>query len=63
MVPISSTEVRMVHRRGLGLDLGVAGAPETFLVDSSGVIRLRVQGEVNARVFAQKIRPRLDTIR
>ena len=47
----------------LGLDLGVAGAPETFLVDSTGVIRLRVQGEVNARVFAQKIRPRLDTIR
>ena len=46
----------------LGLDLGVAGAPETFLVDANGVIRLRIQGEVNDRVFAQKIQPMLETI-
>jgi cytochrome c biogenesis protein CcmG/thiol:disulfide interchange protein DsbE len=46
----------------LGLDLGVAGAPETFLVDSSGVIHLRIQGEVNDRVFTQKIQPMLETI-
>ena len=46
----------------LGLDLGVAGAPETFLVDANGVIQLRIQGEVNDRVFAQKIQPILETI-
>jgi cytochrome c biogenesis protein CcmG/thiol:disulfide interchange protein DsbE len=46
----------------LGLDLGVAGAPETFLVDANGVIQLRIQGEVNDRVFAQKIQPMLETI-
>jgi cytochrome c biogenesis protein CcmG/thiol:disulfide interchange protein DsbE len=46
----------------LGLDLGVAGAPETFLVDANGVIQLRIQGEVNDRVFAQKIQPMLEII-
>ena len=41
---------------------GVAGAPETFLVDSKGVIYLRIQGEVNDRVYAKKIQPVLETI-
>ena len=47
----------------LGLDLGVAGAPETFLVDSRSVIRLRIQGEVNDRVFQRQILPLLETLR
>ena len=45
----------------LGLDLGVAGAPETFLVDSRGVIQLRIQGEVNDRVYTRQIRPILES--
>jgi len=46
----------------LGLDLGVAGAPETFLVDGSGVIYARIQGEVNQRVFERQIQPLLETV-
>jgi cytochrome c biogenesis protein CcmG/thiol:disulfide interchange protein DsbE len=46
----------------LGLDLGVAGAPETFLVDGSGVIQARIQGEVNQRVFERQIQPLLETV-
>ena len=46
----------------LGLDLGVAGAPETFLVDGSGVIYARIQGEVNQRVFERRIQPLLETV-
>ena len=46
----------------LGLDLGVAGAPETFLVDGSGVIQGRIQGEVNQRVFERQIQPLLETV-
>ena len=46
----------------LGLDLGVAGAPETFLVDGSGVIQARIQGEVNQRVFERRIQPLLETV-
>ena len=47
----------------LGLDLGVAGAPETFLVDSRGVIQLRIQGEVNDRVYQHQILPLLETLK
>ena len=46
----------------LGIDLGVAGAPETFLVDANGIIHFRVQGEVNERVFLGEIQPLLETL-
>ncbi len=35
----------------LGLDLGVYGAPETFIVDSQGVIRYKRVGVVDERVW------------
>jgi cytochrome c biogenesis protein CcmG/thiol:disulfide interchange protein DsbE len=35
-----------------GLDLGVYGAPETYVVDAQGVIRYRHVGEVNERTWA-----------
>ncbi|WP_305817969.1 DsbE family thiol:disulfide interchange protein [Photobacterium leiognathi] len=31
----------------LGMDLGVYGAPETFLIDANGIIRYRHVGDVN----------------
>ena len=37
----------------LGLELGVYGAPETFLVDSQGIIRGKHVGDLNARVWQQ----------
>lgn len=40
----------------LGLDLGVYGAPETFLIDSKGVIRGKHVGDLNARVW-EKLGP------
>ena len=43
----------------LGIDLGVYGAPETYLLDASGVIRYRHVGEVNARVWAREFEPRI----
>ena len=36
----------------LGLDLGVYGAPETYVVDAQGIIAYRHVGEVNANVWA-----------
>ena len=44
----------------LGLDLGVAGAPETFVVDAQGIIRLKIQGEINDRVYERDIQPILE---
>jgi len=39
------------------LDLGVYGAPETFLIDAEGVIRYRQAGPVNERVWNETIYP------
>ena len=36
----------------LGLDLGVYGAPETFLIDANGVVRYRHVGDVNPTNWA-----------
>ena len=41
----------------LGLDLGVFGAPETYLVDAAGVIRYRHVGVVNERVWSTILQP------
>lgn len=36
----------------LGMELGVYGAPETFLVDSQGIIRAKHVGDLNPKVWA-----------
>ncbi len=41
----------------LGLDLGVYGAPETYLVDSEGVIRYRHVGVLDERVWSTILEP------
>lgn len=43
----------------IGIDLGVTGAPETYVLDAEGVIRLRHQGAVDERVWQRKIAPAL----
>ena len=37
----------------LGLDLGVYGAPETYVIDAQGVIRYRHVGAVDSQVWEQ----------
>ena len=39
----------------LGFDLGVTGAPETYLVDAQGVIRYRRVGVVDQRIWDEEI--------
>lgn len=41
------------------LDLGVYGAPETYLVNPEGIILVRHAGELNAQVWAEKFLPRM----
>lgn len=43
--------------RDLALDLGVTGAPEHFLIDKQGVVRLHHVGDINERVWEVKIKP------
>ncbi|KTT12858.1 thiol:disulfide interchange protein [Pseudomonas oryzihabitans] len=42
----------------LGLDLGVYGAPETFLIDAQGIVRYRHVGVVDQRVWDEELGPR-----
>jgi len=48
---------------GLGLDLGVFGAPETYLVDHLGVIRYKHIGVVDDRVWRTTLQPRYQLLR
>ncbi|MDA7085916.1 DsbE family thiol:disulfide interchange protein [Pseudomonas sp. SA3-5] len=44
-------------RGSLGLDLGVYGAPETFLIDKDGIIRHKFVGVIDERVWREKLAP------
>lgn len=41
----------------LGLDLGVFGAPETYVVDKQGIIRYKYIGDLNQKVWDETIQP------
>ena len=43
----------------VGIDYGVYGVPETFVVDGSGVIRMKHIGPITPDVLANKIEPLL----
>lgn len=44
-------------RGSLGLDLGVYGAPETYLVDSAGTVLYRRVGVIDERVWDEEFAP------
>ena len=51
-------ELSVIDANGrLGLDLGVFGAPETYVVDRTGTIRYKHLGVIDDRVWQQKILP------
>lgn len=48
----------IMDREGkLSFDLGVYGAPETFLVDPEGVIRYKHVGILDAQIWEEKFKP------
>ena len=46
-----------------GLDLGVYGAPETYLVDRDGHVRYRVVGVLDEQVWQRELQPRYAALR
>ncbi|MSR11364.1 MAG: DsbE family thiol:disulfide interchange protein [Gammaproteobacteria bacterium] len=46
-----------------GIDLGVYGAPETYLVDAEGVIRFRHVSVLDEQVWAEKFVPAIAELR
>jgi len=56
-------QFNIVDDRGkLGIDLGVYGAPETFVLDANGVIQYRHVGPVTRRVWEETLRPVVDLL-
>ena len=47
----------------LGLNMGVTGAPETYVIDHRGFVRLRFQGPLNAAVWESKFQPLLERLK
>ncbi|MBW8186465.1 DsbE family thiol:disulfide interchange protein [Shewanella nanhaiensis] len=45
------------HDGRLGLDLGVYGAPESYLIDHNGIIRYRYAGPIDQRVWSETLLP------
>ncbi|MBE2897193.1 DsbE family thiol:disulfide interchange protein [Pasteurellaceae bacterium HPA106] len=45
------------EKGALGFDLGVYGAPETFLIDCAGIIRYRFAGALDNRVWENTLKP------
>lgn len=43
----------------LGVDLGVYGAPESFLVDAQGVVRYKRVGAIDAGIWQRELEPAL----
>ena len=46
----------------LALDLGVYGAPETFVIDAAGVIRYRHVGVVTQKVYEETLGPMIQDL-
>ena len=46
----------------LGIELGVFGAPETYFVDSTGIIRYKHVGDLNARNWNDTLKGIYDTM-
>jgi cytochrome c biogenesis protein CcmG/thiol:disulfide interchange protein DsbE len=47
----------------VGIDYGVYGVPETFLIDKAGVIRFKQIGPVTEEVWTKKMRPLIEELR
>jgi len=44
-------------QRDTSLDLGVTGAPEHFIIDANGIVRMHHVGDINERVWKNKVGP------
>ena len=43
--------------RDLSLNLGVTGAPETFVIDAKGIVKVHHMGDINEQIWRDKIAP------
>ena len=43
-----------------GIDWGLYGVPETFVIDGDGIVRLRFAGPITERMLEERIRPAIE---
>ena len=46
----------------LGIELGVTAAPETFVIDDHGIIRMKYVGPIDTKVWEEQFLPMINTI-
>ncbi|WP_300318267.1 DsbE family thiol:disulfide interchange protein [Accumulibacter sp.] len=46
----------------VGIDYGVYGVPETYVIDKAGIIRMKQTGPITPDIFSGKILPLLDEL-
>jgi cytochrome c biogenesis protein CcmG/thiol:disulfide interchange protein DsbE len=57
-------KVSIVDRDGsVGIDYGVYGVPETFVIDQAGVVRFKHVGPLTRDVWTHKVQPLLLQLR
>ena len=57
-------QVSIVDRDGrVGIDYGVYGVPETFVIDQTGVVRFKHIGPLTQEVWTHKVQPLLRQLR
>ena len=47
----------------VGIDYGVYGVPETFVIDKQGVIRLKLTGPLTREIVRDKLLPLIQELR
>lgn len=56
------TEVLVDEAGKVGIDYGVYGAPETFVIDATGVIRLKHVGPLDVKTWEKELLPLIMTL-
>lgn len=57
------THVAVDYDGKTGIDWGVYGVPESFLVDKKGIIRHKFTGPIDEKAVIEKLRPLVDQLR
>ena len=56
-------KISLVDKGDYGIDLGLTGTPESFVVDNKGNVRQHIIGEINEERYNQRVLPCMTALR
>lgn len=56
-------KISLVDKGDYGIDLGLTGTPESFVVDSQGNVRQHIVGEINEERYNKRVLPCMTALR